>query len=433
MNSYARAGVVYSLVAMAVSAANTLAASGENGIPYTNTFEAYDAGYAIVNEAGWGVAYDRTNDAVVILSESWSSNHPSTFLPLEPHSKVLSISGVVSNSYTQIDTPVSLTNFITYIDFTIKPERRSSPPDLAIRGDPSLAAYGYGLQVAAYINEDGNIVFYHGWWDNYFYQKWSTNNIPEQVIPSNDWVRLTLAIAYHATAVYYPEDDLWLEWGDAFYRIQVNGSTNYYMNEYGYRDPWTWFYAPDGGSWFRCPNSNGDGNARHLSSLSIEGFAQLDDLVVSTNPPPPVQLPAGFTQHGTPYSWLEAHGLTEGGYEAADVYDYDKDGKTAWEEYWSGTDPKDKASVLAIVSVAIRGATNVVTWLGGTNETNPNWLIFRSTNLMGTVESTWTSLPSTNYPRIPDSEDGTNVWSDPDANLYLPRVFYRIATPTNSP
>jgi uncharacterized repeat protein (TIGR02543 family) len=54
---------------------------------------------------------------------------------------------------------------------------------------------------------------------------------------------------------------------------------------------------------------------------------------------------AQVTSHGTPYSWLDQHGLASGGnYEAADTDDVDGDGFEAWQEYIAGTDPMSAAS-----------------------------------------------------------------------------------------
>ena len=137
-----------------------------------------------------------------------------------------------------------------------------------------------------------------------------------------------------------------------------------------------------------------------------------------------------YTSHGTPTLWLDSYGLG-GDYEVADTNDVDGDGATAWHEYWTGTIPTNRESVFKFVSL---GTNNTLVWLGGTNALNPPWLIQRATNLLGDPASVWTTLPSTNYARMPDSEDGTNIWTDLDFTSYPPRrLYYRVLAPTNAP
>jgi len=133
-----------------------------------------------------------------------------------------------------------------------------------------------------------------------------------------------------------------------------------------------------------------------------------------------------FTTNGTPYAWLAAHGLATPSFEEADTYDVDGDGLAAWEEYWAGTNPTNPASVFGIVSVS----TNfTITWLGGTNLTNPDFVIRRSTNLG--LADPWT-LPPVLFPRT-NGSGGSNVWSDPEGVLYGPGIYYRLTAPTHTP
>lgn len=71
----------------------------------------------------------------------------------------------------------------------------------------------------------------------------------------------------------------------------------------------------------------------------------------------------GTTAQGTPYDWLEGHGIDGGDPEAADLIDHDKDGALAWEEYLAGTDPTDPASVFrATPAVSEDGTMLVLSW-----------------------------------------------------------------------
>ncbi|HUJ10666.1 MAG TPA: right-handed parallel beta-helix repeat-containing protein [Verrucomicrobiae bacterium] len=63
-----------------------------------------------------------------------------------------------------------------------------------------------------------------------------------------------------------------------------------------------------------------------------------------------------FTARGTPISWLRNYGLTNDTFDVEELKDVDGDGKAAWEEYLSGTDPTNSASVLRITAIEQIGA-----------------------------------------------------------------------------
>jgi autotransporter-associated beta strand protein len=133
-----------------------------------------------------------------------------------------------------------------------------------------------------------------------------------------------------------------------------------------------------------------------------------------------------FTSHGTPTTWLEAYGLVSTTHENADTNDVDGDGMTAYKEYRAGTDPTNSNSVFRILSIS---ADFKISWLGGTNLDNPDFIILRSTNLWS--PNPW-NLPPVAFPRT-NGTGGSNVWTDPDRNLYGPSMFYKLTAPTNTP
>ena len=126
------------------------------------------------------------------------------------------------------------------------------------------------------------------------------------------------------------------------------------------------------------------------------------------------------TTNGTPYAWLESHGITNN-HETADISDPDGDGALTWEEYQAGTDPTNYSSVFAVFDMSFQGASNCIVWYGTTNSgaTNP-FVIYRATDLLTPV---WTPV-STN----PRSATGTNIWWDDNPPQDAP-ILYRPALP----
>jgi len=102
--------------------------------------------------------------------------------------------------------------------------------------------------------------------------------------------------------------------------------------------------------------------------------------------------------------------------------DTDQDGMLAWEEYFAGTDPTDRASVFAVFPV-IQGGT----WgleIPASSKPGTPVSIYRSTNL---VNGGWQFV--TNYLRT--HAIGTNIWIDEGASHYWPNIFYMISVPTD--
>ncbi|MFC1499254.1 hypothetical protein ACFLS1_12405, partial [Verrucomicrobiota bacterium] len=100
----------------------------------------------------------------------------------------------------------------------------------------------------------------------------------------------------------------------------------------------------------------------------------------------------------------------------------DGDGMANLGEYYGGTAANDPDSVFKIIEVG--GEAPELTWLGGTNGSTNDYIIYRSTSL---VDGVWN--PVTNYPRT--NANGTNVWVDFNATGFWPNIFYKITAPTN--
>ena len=124
------------------------------------------------------------------------------------------------------------------------------------------------------------------------------------------------------------------------------------------------------------------------------------------------------TTNGTPFAWLDRHGLATNGYDRADSSDTDGDRMAAWQEYRAGTDPNDSASVLKMLGVDADGN---LSWLAGTNAHNRPFHIYRSTNLPS--GHPW-GTPYTTRPRA----HGTNRWTDTETDGHQ-KLFYRVVVP----
>ncbi|MEI8244006.1 MAG: S8 family serine peptidase, partial [bacterium] len=103
--------------------------------------------------------------------------------------------------------------------------------------------------------------------------------------------------------------------------------------------------------------------ATNTCAIAFEGNVKwgygvsLDDVAITTTPPPTQ------TSWGTPYAWLNQHGLATGGdYEAAAAADQDGDGYAAWQEYVAGTEPTNYSSVF-LAGIAMSNALPQVIWM----------------------------------------------------------------------
>lgn len=163
------------------------------------------------------------------------------------------------------------------------------------------------------------------------------------------------------------------------------------------------------------PARNSGTNRTDVGSFDLDGQARIYDGNIDIGADEYVSL----TTNGTPIVWLEKHGLGNGRYDVADQSDIDEDGFSTWQEYRAGTNPTNAASVFKIIGLS---AQRDLIWIGGTNEMNSPFVIWRSVDLKS---EQWDAV--TNYSRLMGNH-GTNVWRDSE-RLDGPSVFYRITAP----
>lgn len=382
-------------MALVVCAPDSMAA-GSNTIPYQTSFESFSQGHAISNEVGWRTG--RNSDIVVVTN--MSSGLTSPYFPSETDTKTLSVLGLVT-----CDIEPDTTIDHVYVDLLVYPGCREDPPTMPNDKLPWLHP-----QFACYVNTDQHLVFYHSYYDEgwdapaFYHRVWTTNTV--DTVPSNRWTRLTIEFDY-TEATYF----------DGYLSIRVNGGARF-SHSLGYSVISSENTEPDGGPWFLCASLPNSSPGAFVSNVTVSGSCFIDDLVVSDSRP---FVPPDRTAHGTPYAWLLTYypGTPPENYETQDAADSDGDGMTTWQEYWAGTDPTDGDSRFAIVSI---GADWTIKWTAGTNQDNPPFRVWRSTNLLNQASWDW----YTNR----DRTVGTNVWTDTTATSFQ-RLFYKVTAPTN--
>ena len=115
------------------------------------------------------------------------------------------------------------------------------------------------------------------------------------------------------------------------------------------------------------------------------------------------------------YAWLQQYGLPTDG--SADYADADGDGMNNWQEWRCGTDPRNAASVLRLLSASPAGSNVTVTWQ---SVAGVSYFLERSTDLAATPPF---SLLATNLP----GQAGTTSFTDTNAAVL--RHFYRVGVP----
>ncbi len=156
-------------------------------------------------------------------------------------------------------------------------------------------------------------------------------------------------------------------------------------------------------------------NRTGLGSFDFDGQARVENGQIDIGADEYVS----HTALGTPVAWLERYGWGAGRYETVDQSDLDEDGFSAWQEYRAGTDPESSASAFKITGLS---SSRGLVWIGGTNDVNTPFVIWRSFDL-----KTGDWHIATHYERVPEN-NGTNHWYD--AMMSEGRtVFYWITAP----
>lgn len=97
--------------------------------------------------------------------------------------------------------------------------------------------------------------------------------------------------------------------------------------------------------------------------------------------------------------------------------DTDGDGHAAWQEYMTGTDPNDAASVMKITEVTYQSTSNRIQWLGSNKGSAAPFIVSRADNVgLGAV---WTNIAV-----IAKNVAGTNTWWDAGAPSIC---YYRVS------
>lgn len=154
------------------------------------------------------------------------------------------------------------------------------------------------------------------------------------------------------------------------------------------------------GTYFHFTEWTGDTQG-HTATNTMELLMDRDRDVMAVFDP-------DLTTNDTPVYWLAENGLTNATYPTfadAAMADLDKDGFDAWEEHLAGTDGHDSNSFFTIIDMGHNGASNYVTWRGGTNGSTVPFRVECNDNLT----TPWMVLNSA----VDRAPSGTNtLWFD---------------------
>jgi hypothetical protein len=198
-----------------------------NSVPYKESFEGYEFGTTLAGINGW---YAIAEDAVIITNKATYTPGRTPIAGM--HERNLSFRNNVINNFGSMG---ALTNICMDMLLLCTSWMSADPPTIQAEE-----------QFAAYVNSNQNLVVWHG-------QVGSTNRwteLPGTASESNTFMRLTLQADYSRDAQ-----------GTFGFRLWVN--------QVAVTNPRTVFQTA-------CTNKN------YLSSLTLSGMGQIDDLVVST-------------------------------------------------------------------------------------------------------------------------------------------------------
>jgi hypothetical protein len=185
----------------------------------------------------------------------------------------------------------------------------------------------------------------------------------------------------------------------------------------------------DNGSIAPGTESVADGSNSSVFAITADPYYHIDDVIadgisigitnsyqfvaVDSNRTLNAQFAPDLASNGTPHWWMATYGITNN-FDAAETNDGDMDGMTVAQEYLTGTDPTNPASVFAIMDIQRVNGTNQIMFLGGNTNMSP-FLVYRATNL---VNPNWTMIGS-----VPRNASSTNMFED----ATTPNAFYRVA------
>lgn len=233
-------------------------AEGTNSItpdPYSQSFEGNNAGYLITNMTGWS----GSSNAYVTNVTSYGS-----FSGLFP----ISYNHTVSNKALYLDqdaltnTLEGGTNMVVYCDFM---------GQLGFTDTGTVTISDSNVQLALLVDTNSHLILYH-----------KSDNSPvvtdfgnQVLIGSDEWVRVTILVDHNNT------DGA----GNYYFQMKINNGAAL-TNANGFNKNTQALDTPapsHPGNWFVLRNNIND----TISSFSVSGKGQIDDLVIGTNEPPP--------------------------------------------------------------------------------------------------------------------------------------------------
>lgn len=248
-------------VALCVFLTGTATAGVTNSVfGFRDTFETYGAGNTVNKTNGWIAA---TNDYATVVSDNTVNNYSKTSLPIpgSSHQKVLKLDPVYDGPLSNRFEQASVTN--VYIDMMVRMNPSEPGVESSITNDTTV-------QVAVFLNTNGQLVVFHSQDPTGWKNRLTTLDYP--TIQTGEWTRLTIAMDYLSNDDYL---------GDKYFQLNVDGMV--VSNAYAYEDPGAGTgvggAGTTNGTWFPCANMGAVD--QYLSSLSLDGGALVDDLVVT--------------------------------------------------------------------------------------------------------------------------------------------------------
>jgi hypothetical protein len=392
-------------------------AMAQTAFPYTNDFEQYSAGEAIVDMNGTGqdgwAGEPSTGAVATATAASYTpvAGYPSAG---STHTQVMAIAGTVSNAFDtsqyQDVAPYTTLYHRVWVDTMLQAGYLDSAP--AVPSDARMALY---------VNSAGHVCVYHATYpdDN----SWSRTppswtEFTNSVISSSAWFRATIMIDYLSSSTN-------TTWGDSsdyehFFTIKVDGGDEL-TTPSGFKTPMMSEPVTDikDGPYLLCANSGYGAPTRpkrYFTGAFLQGAGMIDDFVATAQSP----VYGGDTNPVDPIvTWITNFpGLTT---NSLDV-DTDGDGHTGRQEYYAGTNPTNKPSVMKFINESRTSSSNMVVWFGTTNNgpTAP-FKLYRGTYLNGT--GNWAYIKD-----VPRAANGTNSTWD-TSPLTNGVYFYQVKVP----